>query len=600
MSITPKSDKKAPPQEIALVDVSHAHTSEAPVCSRLGFEAYLVANTTLTPEMLEFVSQEAKSSGRCWLSIISEIGGITPQTLIDMVSTFTGAEAITPDTGWVEPSLLECFPRSTALHIRSIPISLIDGILTCGMVDIFDIKARDILRNAFPASRMLRVKIMVESDFFLAMENLYGQAPVQTVTKSFEEDSAVFQDGASRTHHLASIILEAAIQQRASDIHCEPEPTYSRIRLRIDGVLELFHIATKDQWSTLIIHLKILAGMDITQTRNSQDGRFTHTSNHRKYDCRVSSHPTIHGENIVIRLLDTSRCPTFQNLGISSTVGQILLNHIQKPQGFMLFTGPTGSGKTSTMHALLRQLDTASCNIMTLEDPVEMILSQARQTDLSHYGSFAQGVRAILRQAPDVILIGEMRDSETARMAMQAALTGHKVLSTLHTADAFGAFQRLHDLEVSQEICAETLSMIVSQRLVRKLCEHCKEPSEDFPINHWVAIGCSQCRYTGYHERIPLIDLLSITYGLRRRLRKTLDRDLLMDQAFEDGYQPIQVMAQELLEQGLTSLVEIRRHLRIDHAKASQKKSFYKYSSHKRRRLRDKTLKFIHSSTLTL
>lgn len=321
---------------------------------------------------------------------------------------------------------------------------------------------------------------------------------------------------------LVNNILLDAIEARASDIHLEPDLDHLRVRYRIDG-----HMIEKIRlpigiWSSMGVRLKVLSNIPIGDSLKPQTGRFSLFIEDQAIDFRVSLHPIWQGENMVIRILDRAQgLVSLEQLGFPAPILQHLLKLIQKPEGLFIMTGPTGAGKTTTLYALLQYLNTSSVNIMTLEQPMEYQLPSIRQTEIREEEgmTFVEGVRSILRQDPDIILIGEIRDPETAAMALRAVMTGHRVFTTLHTNDAYGAIRRLEDLGLPSAHILEHLVAIMAQRLVRRLCSSCKEPYtpnqeeqkllQISPMDTlYQATGCKHCHETGYYGRIPLIDLL--------------------------------------------------------------------------------------------
>ncbi len=346
--------------------------------------------------------------------------------------------------------------------------------------------------------------------------------------------------------------LTDALVARASDAHFVPEEEVLKIQFRIDGVLSTIHCLDKELWPQICNRIKVMGNMDIAQTRKPQDGRFHVEWEGVRVDCRLSSHPIRSGESLVVRFLPQDRQGlTLETLGFSEEqIGQLKrLAHM--PEGLLLVVGPTGSGKTTTLYALLSHVNHAGVNIMTLEDPIEYHLPHIRQTQVGETLTFGQGIRSMLRQDPDIMLIGEVRDGETALMAIQAALTGHKIFTTLHTSDAAQAIYRLEDLGVSREKLTYTASAIISQRLLRQLCPACKEPSQASLEPTYRAVGCAACHGSGYQGRFPIAQVFEMTPALRQAI---LER------------KPIEAPEQTLWEAGLvhvragkTSLEELKR-----------------------------------------
>ncbi len=345
-------------------------------------------------------------------------------------------------------------------------------------------------------------------------------------------------------------LLRNAIQQRASDIHIEPQADDLRIRLRIDGLLFQAHQLNKTQACQLTNHLKVLAHMDIAETRLAQDGQFSFyaTQSFHK-ECRVSSCPTVYGEKLVIRLLENNHdLVTLEQLGFSLQNAQEFQECLKQPQGLILVTGPTGSGKTLTLYHALALLNESTRNIISIEDPVEIKLPGITQVNINRKINFdfARALRSFLRQDPDIIMLGEIRDSETAEMVIKAAQTGHLVLSTLHTNDAISCINRLANLGVSHYNIADVLKLVIAQRLVRKICLHCCGQS------------CEHCQ-AGFLGRIGLYEMLRIKPKIATAISNQANNDEITQLAKQQGFSNLQQAAQSLLDKNITSLTEIKR-----------------------------------------
>jgi len=380
-------------------------------------------------------------------------------------------------------------------------------------------------------------------------------------------------------------LLQYAFSQRASDIHMEPRREQGQIRFRIDGTLHSIYQLPPAVMSAVTSRIKILGRMDVAEKRRPQDGRIkTRTPAGREIELRLSTMPTAFGEKCVLRIFDPdTAAKDFAHLGFAPDEEAIWRSMIAQPHGIVLVTGPTGSGKTTTLYTTLRHLATPEVNVCTVEDPIEMIMPDLNQMQVQPTIdlSFAQGIRTLLRQDPDIIMVGEIRDLETAQMAVQAALTGHLVLSTLHTNDAASAITRLLDLGIPPYLIQNVLIGIMAQRLVRTLCPHCKEPGQiDDAL--WEALvhplrlpkpeaiskphGCLECRNTGYLGRVGLYELLAVTPELRRLFQAEIDEDALRCAAFEKGMRPLRVSAALQIAAGLTTFEEVMQILPpLDH-----------------------------------
>jgi general secretion pathway protein E/type IV pilus assembly protein PilB len=366
-----------------------------------------------------------------------------------------------------------------------------------------------------------------------------------------------------------------AVKRSASDIHFEPEQSFLRVRYRIDGVLQQIRSLHKTFWPGIVVRLKVLSGMDIAEVRSPQDGRLQINLCGRPIDFRVSSHPTIHGENIVLRVLDREKSIIpLATMGLRTKTLVQLKAMMQRPEGIMIVTGPTGSGKTTTLYSLLTHQNTEGVNIMTLEDPVEYPVAMMRQTSVAEVNKvdFANGIRSIMRQDPDIILVGEVRDEDTATMAFRAAMTGHQVFTTLHTNSALGAFPRLLDIGILPDIMAGNIIGVIAQRLVRKLCTHCKRPhtldaferqqlglTPTKVVNIYQATGCRWCNFTGYHGRMAIIELLRIDQDMDSLISRRAHMDELRAMAISKGFISLAEDGIRRIVEGQTSLAEVMR-----------------------------------------
>jgi len=366
-----------------------------------------------------------------------------------------------------------------------------------------------------------------------------------------------------------------AVKRGASDIHFEPEFAFLRIRYRIDGVLQQIRSLHKSYWPGIAVRLKVISGMDIAETRSPQDGRLNMNLCGRPIDFRVSTHPTIHGENIVLRVLDREKSIIpLERMGLrGSTLDQLKLM-MTRPEGILVVTGPTGSGKTTTLYSLLSYRNTEAVNIMTLEDPVEYPVTLMRQTSVAEVNKvdFANGIRSIMRQDPDIILVGEVRDEDTATMAFRAAMTGHQVFTTLHTNSALGTFPRLLDIGISPDIMAGNIIGVVAQRLVRVLCPHCKEPTKptveernilgvkrNEAIQIFKPKGCKRCSQTGYRGRMAIIELLRIDSDMDALIARRAPLDELRKLALAKGFNTLADDGARRILEGYTSIEEVMR-----------------------------------------
>jgi type IV pilus assembly protein PilB len=374
---------------------------------------------------------------------------------------------------------------------------------------------------------------------------------------------------------LVDALLADAVKRRASDIHLEPEDGFIRVRYRVDGVLQQVSTVHKKFWSAIVVRLKVMSGMDITETRAPQDGRISLMLGGRSVDFRVAAQPTIHGENVVLRILDRrSGVVPLDDLGLPEDQLTLVKMLMARPEGVILVTGPTGSGKTTTLYSILNYRNDESVNIMTLEDPVEYAFPLIRQTSLGDAVKldFAGGIRSLMRQDPDIILVGEIRDEATAEMAFRAAMTGHQVYSTLHTNTALGAIPRLLDIGLKPGILAGNIIGIIAQRLVRRLCPHCKatyEPSDierrllgveaGTPLTLHQAKGCPRCNNQGYRGRLAVMEIVRFDREMDDALAEEKSLGELHALAVSRGFKPLADDGIRRVLGGDTSLAEIAR-----------------------------------------
>ncbi len=372
-----------------------------------------------------------------------------------------------------------------------------------------------------------------------------------------------------------NLLLMNAVRDGASDIHFEPGEREVGVRLRVDGYLRKVTPPPKALYQAVVTRVKILANMDIAERRLPLDGRFKFKVSDRLIDVRVSSLPEVFGEKLVLRILDKAgRVETMEDIGFDPAIVKRFKRILASPNGIILLTGPTGSGKTTTLYSALTHLRDPSVNIQTVEDPVEYLIPGINQMQVKEKIGldFASSLRSILRQDPDIIMIGEIRDVETARMAMRSSLTGHLVLSTLHTNDAVSAFSRLRDIGIETYLIAATVKLVISQRLVRRICAHCREPLDRVPANvdlieglapdartwtFWRGRGCDACGHTGYRGRIAAVEFLEVTDAVRRLIAERTDDLTIKARALEQGMRPLVLDGLDKIRQGHTTIEEL-------------------------------------------
>lgn len=513
------------------------------------------------------------------------LGFVTEAMVRDLVAHTIGQESIDLSTVIADSDALKMVPEEFARRYHLLPIAYEDNLklLTVAMADMFNVVALDQLRAMLGGQIQLKPTLAAEAQLEEYIDQFYGyELSVDGILREIETGEIDYQsllaEGDQYTQpvvRLVGSLLMDAVKRGASDIHFEPEYAFLRIRYRIDGVLQQIRSLHKTYWPGIAVRLKVISGMDIAETRSPQDGRLNINLGGRPIDFRVASHPTIHGENIVLRVLDREKSIIpMDRMGLRSETLEELKLMMSRPEGIVIVTGPTGSGKTTTLYSLLSHLNTESVNIMTLEDPVEYPVTMMRQTSVAEVNKvdFANGIRSIMRQDPDIILVGEIRDEDTATMAFRAAMTGHQVFSTLHTNSALGTFPRLLDIGVSPDIMAGNIIGVVAQRLVRVLCPHCKEaysPDADerrllglqakAEVQIYRQVGCKRCNYTGYRGRMAIIELLRIDNDIDALVARRSPLDEIRAVAMAKGFVTLAEDGVRRILEGYTSFSEVTR-----------------------------------------
>ncbi|MCX5681650.1 MAG: GspE/PulE family protein [Candidatus Omnitrophica bacterium] len=492
----------------------------------------------------------------------------------------------------IDPSLKEIVDERVARQYHLLPISKIGNTITVVLSDPFNIFTIDDLKAL--TNRNVDVVLSESTKITTALDEYYGIKDANSIgeisrdidikdfhviddkgSQGFTEINIAETAGAAPIVRMVDLIIKEALKQRASDIHVEPQEDHARIRYRTDGVLhEVLNIPKINQ-SAVIVRLKIMAGADITETQSPQDGRFKMRIGTQEIDFRVSLLPTTFGQKVVIRILDKTNLSTgLDGLNFSSGSAQKLKDAVARPFGMILVTGPTGSGKSTTLYSIISQLNTVEKNIITIEDPVEYLIDGLTQIPARpEIGlTFAAGLRAILRQSPDVVMLGEIRDSETSDIAIKASLTGQLVLSTLHTNDAAGALTRLVDMGVEPFLVASSVIAICAQRLCRTICPKCKE-SVEFPeealerfknkikpgMKFFVGKGCDFCRKSGYYGRSGILEVLEVDEPIREMLIKGTSSSVIKEYAMKKGMTTLWDDAVEKLISGTTTVEEVLR-----------------------------------------
>jgi type IV pilus assembly protein PilB len=551
----------------------------------------LVEGGLLTQMQLEKALPFQKTSSLKLGQFLVREGIVSESQIVDLVSTQLRLEKYRPDKYTIDVDLSNLLPADIAHKFQAAPLQKIGLLLTIAMLDPLDINALDSIEVYTNCE--VEAIICTEQHLNQLLNSLYGtyagiggvleDMEEMEIDKSIEEKAPVTEDvevsslqgmaEEAPVVRLVNSILSQGVREGASDIHISPEKESVQVRFRVDGRLHEVPAPPKSMFLPIISRLKILANMDIAVSRIPQDGRFTVKMKSKDINIRASTIPSIYGENMVLRLLDTSNSIySLERLGMNKKDCQKIESMITRPHGMILSTGPTGSGKSTSLYSILKKINQPDINIITVEDPVEYRIEKIRQVQLNRKAgmTFASGLRSILRQDPDVIMVGEIRDSETANIAVQAALTGHRVLSTLHTNDSAGAITRFVDMGVEPFLVASVMIVSFAQRLVRTICPSCKasyEPSQE-ALEFWEldnienanfqrGQGCFSCMHTGYKGRTGVYEVLIIDDLVQDLILKRTSAHEIIRLVKETGdFATLKENAAAIVVQGITSLEE--------------------------------------------
>lgn len=531
----------------------------------------LLKNKFITRQNIMDRVAEAEQSGNSILDLLLKDRIISQEKLMWILHNEWGFEVYDPLKDRLDPRVLPFFSKDQARKHLVFPLNQSDkDQLTVLMADPAD---EETLRSV---KRIVdkRLKILVaEKD---CIQDLIGKYYHQKCTNT--ESADLIKLGENKENNteptiitLVNNLIEEGVSQGASDIHVEAFPQKIKVRFRIDGVLKAVGTLNKETWNGVITRLKILGGCDIAEHRQPQDGAFTTIHDGRQIDVRLSIMPTIHGEKIVLRLLDQKKfLVSVDELGFSNAQKRLLKEIMAAPHGMLLVCGPTGSGKTTTLYSLLNGMDPQMQNIITIEDPVEFQMEDINQIQVNEKVGldYANGLRAILRQDPNVIMVGEIRDEDTAETAIRAAITGHLVLSTIHTNNAIASINRLMDMKIPLYLLSAALRGVISQKLIRRLCPNCRKKAlaseaekrllgiADQDIALFYPVGCTLCHGTGYQGRIAVQEVLKITRRIREAIGKGEDYDTIRKVAVEEGFEPIEESLKRHLLLGNTSFYQ--------------------------------------------
>ena len=545
----------------------------------------LIAKGILSEDQLRIALLEQMKSNLPIGKLLVALGFVTEATLRDALSESLGKQSIDLSNVIVDPAALALVPRQLAKRHHLLPLVYDEELhrLTVATSDTSDLVALDRLRGQTGGDIEIDTLLAGETEIDRAIDQAYGyELSIDGILHEIETGEIDFRGLQSTSDEysqpvvrLIDSILTDAVKREASDIHFEPESGFLRIRYRIDGILRQVRSLHQSYWPAMAVRVKVMSGMNIAETRAPQDGRITLNIRGRQIDFRVSAQPTVHGENIVLRILDRQKgLVPLEGLSLADPQLNQLKLMIARPEGIILLTGPTGSGKTTTLYSILGHINSEGLNIMTLEDPVEYPMALVRQTSVAEAVKldFANGIRSMMRQDPDVILVGEIRDAETAEMAFRAAMTGHQVYSTLHTNSAIGAIPRLLDIGVLPDIMAGNIIGVVAQRLVRRLCPHCKTPyqAETHEARLLGAIdaprpvlfrpcGCERCDFQGYRGRLAIMEILRMNGDLDELVARRGTARELLKAASQTGFVPLADDGLRRVLDGSTSLEELAR-----------------------------------------
>ncbi len=545
----------------------------------------LLNQGAITQDQLRIALQELKSSNKPLGSVLIDLGFVTDALVRDALSENTGQKSVDLSHAVLDSHSIRVVPQDIARHYTVLPLSYdrAQRHLTLAMADTFNIVALDQILALNGGDLRITPVLGSEAEIVRVIEQFYGfDLSIDGILQEIEtgevdfESLKVSDDLYSHPMvRLVNAILADAVQREASDIHFEPEEAFLRIRYRIDGVLRQVRSLHKSYWPAMVVRLKVMSNMNIAESRAPQDGRISMSLVGRQIDFRVAAQPTTWGENIVLRILDRRKgIVAMEKLGLSDENLALLRLMLARPEGIILVTGPTGSGKTTTLYSILNQINTEGVNIMTMEDPVEYPMTMIRQSSVNESVKmgFGEGIRSMMRQDPDIILVGEIRDHITAEMAFRAAMTGHQVFSTLHTNSAIGSMPRLLDIGILPDVIAGNLIGVVAQRLVRKLCPHCKVRGEagelerrllgvktPEPVFIYTAGGCDKCEHQGYKGRNAVIEILKINSDMDDLISRRASMREMINKAKEGGFRPIADDACRRVLDGTTSLEEVSR-----------------------------------------
>jgi len=548
---------------------------------------YLAENGLITKAQVVAIRREHAEQHRPVHEILAETGVIAEEQLLEAMLAVYNVPLVRLYENPVPVEVRQLVKPSILRQFLMMPFAFDpddSSTLLVAMNDPMNMRGRDVI--AIASKCRIKPFLATSEDILVTIDRYYGTKEMQEVAELYTQTSEVDKTieeqiiqediNSSPVVMLVNSLVEQAVRQRASDIHIEAGPDSVRIRCRVDGVLYTTAVYSLRLLPAIVARVKIMSSLDISEKRKPQDGRFSITVDRRGYDVRVSTLPTVYGEKCVLRLAQKKALGGKLSLGFTPEEMKKFNKILSKPNGIVLITGPTGSGKTTTLYTALSELNSDMVNIVTVEDPVEANIEGVNQVQVNVKAglSFVNALRFILRQDPDIIMIGEIRDAETAAIAVQAAITGHLVVSTLHTNDTASSITRLMDMGVESYLIADSASGIIAQRLVRRLCHNCRRRHklEDYEMAYlgitsgeaekaqvYEPVGCHRCNGTGYHDRIGVYEIMEITPSLRGMIAHKRTADEIRSAALAEGMNTLHESARRLVLGGITSISEMRR-----------------------------------------
>lgn len=546
----------------------------------------LVQKGIITEEQLSEALKQQKEKKLMLGEMIVSMGFASQSQINDVLCEHLNIDFVDMREEEPDPQVLSLLDESIMRKYTLVPLRHDNnnaGALQVAMADPMNILAMDDI-NIITGMQVVPILANAQ-DINAFLDKAFGQQQAQNIVELYKREQGDNNKEAEKENNarreeienapivvLINNIIEQAVRQRASDIHIEPMEKTVRVRYRIDGNLKEIMKYDNALLGAITTRLKIMSGMDISEKRKPQDGRITTTVDRREYDIRVSNLPTVYGEKVVMRIASKEGFNVdISKLGLTERDRKVFQDILRNPHGIILVTGPTGSGKSTTLYTALSELNTEDVNIITVEDPVEANIDGINQVQVNTKANltFASALRSILRQDPDIIMIGEIRDSETAEIAVRASITGHLVVSTLHTNSTASSVARLEDMGVESYLIADSMVGIIAQRLVRRLCE-CKKPKEatveekqllgvdtDKSCTIYEPCGCKLCNNTGYYGRMGIYEIMKISHAIKRLISKNADAEDIKNQAVKEGMNTLKMAAANGVKEGITSIAEM-------------------------------------------